>query len=274
MRTKFTTLLLCLVLAFSGLAIAQVKPTNISHSLEVTGTSLILRLKKNTTTVLQSKMASLIQANSSEISKQQLTLIIHDEAQYPFIISLLDELQKNKITNFQLTDTSGAKWPYPTVAEWDAGEFLSKAFIDSLKTSETHYVLDLEAIFSQEQKAALDSLVSAYEKQSSDEIVILTIAGEWSSQEQFEHFITQMHKQFGVGKKGANNGVLIGISTSYRMIRISNGYGIEPRLSDAETKAIIDEVILPSYKKGDYFEGTRNGVLALIQKLSVTSKKQ
>jgi uncharacterized membrane protein YgcG len=72
---------------------------------------------------------------------------------------------------------------------------------------------------------------------------------------------------WGIGKKGKNNGILIGISTGLRKIRINNGYGIETKLTDTETKKIINDFILPEFEKGNYFEGTKNGLLALMQKV-------
>jgi uncharacterized protein len=38
-------------------------------------------------------------------------------------------------------------------------------------------------------------------------------------------------------------------------------------LTDAETKKIIDDIILPEFKKGNYFEGTKGGLLALMEKV-------
>lgn len=72
---------------------------------------------------------------------------------------------------------------------------------------------------------------------------------------------------WGVGKKGKNNGILIGISTGLRTIRIQNGYGIEAKLTDAETNKIIEDIILPKFKNGNFFEGTKSGLLALMQKV-------
>ena len=70
-----------------------------------------------------------------------------------------------------------------------------------------------------------------------------------------------------VGKKVENNGILIGIRKSLRKIRISNGNGIEKKITDGETKKIIDSIIIPEFKKGKYFDGTLQGMLAMIGKI-------
>jgi uncharacterized protein len=50
-------------------------------------------------------------------------------------------------------------------------------------------------------------------------------------------------------------------------MRIHNGYGIENVLTDAKTRYIIDNSFIPKFKEGKYFEGTRDGIIAIIQEL-------
>lgn len=76
-----------------------------------------------------------------------------------------------------------------------------------------------------------------------------------------------MGNSWGVGKKEEKNGIIIGISSSLKKIRITNGYGIESKLSDTETKKIIDEVMIPAFKQAHFFEGLQKGLLSLIEKL-------
>jgi len=78
----------------------------------------------------------------------------------------------------------------------------------------------------------------------------------------------EIGNHWGVGQKGKNNGVVIGIAPQLRKIRIENGYGIQKILSDEETKQIIDSLIIPEFRKADYFEGTRKGLMAIIQQIS------
>jgi len=126
---------------------------------------------------------------------------------------------------------------------------------------------DFEHIFLKEQILELDSIVAKFEKETKNEIAIVTIDSSWTIKEKFDSLILSIANFWGVGKKEINNGILIGISTGLRKIRIQNGYGIEGKLSDAETKKIIEDVMLPEFKNGNYFEGTRSVLLALMQKI-------
>ena len=51
------------------------------------------------------------------------------------------------------------------------------------------------------------------------------------------------------------------------MIRIQNGYGIENILTNEETKQIIDNYFIPNFKTGNFFEGTKQGTVELMEKL-------
>jgi uncharacterized protein len=82
-----------------------------------------------------------------------------------------------------------------------------------------------------------------------------------------EDWTFRVMNTWGVGQKNKNNGILIGISKGYRHMRIENGYGLEKNLTDQETKKIIDDEFIPFFKQAKYFEGTLNGLKALMKKL-------
>jgi uncharacterized protein len=126
---------------------------------------------------------------------------------------------------------------------------------------------DYGHIFTKGQISELDSIITKFENQTENEIAIVTIDSSWTTNEKFDSLILSIANFWGVGKKNINNGIVIGISTGLRKIRINNGYGIEAKLTDDETKKIIDDVIVPEFKQGNYFEGTKKGLFALMQKV-------
>jgi uncharacterized protein len=129
------------------------------------------------------------------------------------------------------------------------------------------WVNDFTDLFTPAQQTILDSLITAFEKATTVEISIVTIDSTVTSRNDFDDYITALGNRWGVGKKETNNGVVIGICPSYKRIRISTGTGIMQQLTDQETKAIIDNIIIPQDKQGDYFNGTKLGLLAVMQEL-------
>jgi uncharacterized protein len=129
------------------------------------------------------------------------------------------------------------------------------------------WVNDFEKIFTEEENLKLDSILSKFEKKTSNEIAIVTIDSSWITKEKFDSLTLVIANKWGVGKKENNNGILIGISKGLRKIRIQNGKGIVPKLSDKETKLIIDNYFIPEFKNGNYFKGCFAGILEIMRKI-------
>lgn len=138
-----------------------------------------------------------------------------------------------------------------------------QVFWDSLPRP-VGYVNDFENLFSPEEEQSLDSLILAFENKTTIQIAVITFDTSMTTADSLEPLTRRMANIWGVGQKDKNNGVTIGISREYRRMRIENGYGIEKVLTDAETKQIIDTAFIPGYREGKYFEGTLNGLKALM----------
>ncbi len=131
----------------------------------------------------------------------------------------------------------------------------------------TGWTNDFEHILTVEQVVYLDSLIGNFENETSVEIAVVTLDTSVVDKTGFEAFVKNLSNEWAVGKKSLHNGIVIGISAGLKKIRIQNGYGIEPKLSDKETKRIIDEIMIPEFRKAGYFEGIEKTILAIISKL-------
>jgi len=133
---------------------------------------------------------------------------------------------------------------------------------------------DYEDVYTAEQAIALDKFLLTFQNQTGIQLAIFTLDSTFVEKEKFDELTTRLANKWGVGEKDKNNGILIGISRSHRIIRISNGTGIEKLITNAETKEIIDNYFIPSFKKGDYFEGTVSGLAVLVDLLMTRLKQQ
>jgi uncharacterized protein len=136
------------------------------------------------------------------------------------------------------------------------------------------WVNDFDNLYTAEQKRTLDSVIANYEQQTTVEIAVVTLNIPVATEEEFDTLTLRLAKVWGVGKKGKDNGILIGITRQYRMIHIQNGKGIERIISDAETKEIIDNYFIPDFKPGHYYEGTKKGILRIIAVLNSKAENQ
>jgi uncharacterized protein len=137
---------------------------------------------------------------------------------------------------------------------------------DSIPASKG-WVNDFEKIYSKQEVKSLDSLIGAFEKKTSYEIAIITIDANYTTDSSFDQYIIAVANAWGVGKKGKDNGIVIGISSEFGRIRIVNGAGVTQYLSDEATKTIIDTIFIPNFKEGNYYKGTKEALLEIMKKL-------
>lgn len=134
-------------------------------------------------------------------------------------------------------------------------------------------VIDRVGILSATQKEALNQKLLAYEDTTSTQILIYISK---PVNDDVNLYAAELAEQWGVGQGGSDNGCIIFMtmesrtSTRNRHISIQNGYGLEPYMTDATTKSIIDNRIIPYFKNGEYYNGLQSGTNAIFEVLAGT----
>ncbi|MEO6868255.1 MAG: TPM domain-containing protein [Ginsengibacter sp.] len=113
------------------------------------------------------------------------------------------------------------------------------------------------------QKQALEQKIRNYNDSTSSAIVIITVP-DLQGYDIAEVSLKYL-RDWGIGTKEKNNGVLILVSKADRKARIETGYGMEGVLPDILAKQIIDDRMIPFFKQNDYYRGFDNTVDAIIQ---------
>ena len=124
------------------------------------------------------------------------------------------------------------------------------------------YVNDYTNTLTYEQKDALESKVSTFEQESTNEIAVVII--DSMKGDYIENFAVKLFESWGIGKEKEDNGVLILVSMSERQMRIEVGYGLEGSLTDAQASSIIKNVMVPNFKENGYYEGIDQSVDKII----------
>jgi uncharacterized protein len=124
------------------------------------------------------------------------------------------------------------------------------------------YVNDYAGLISPSAKSKVEGELRAFEQSDSTQIVILTIPS--LEGENIEEFGIKLAEAWKIGQQVRDNGVLFIVSKQDRKIRIEVGRGLEGKLTDLMAGRIIDQVIKPRFKQGDFDGGIIAGVSALI----------
>jgi uncharacterized protein len=77
---------------------------------------------------------------------------------------------------------------------------------------------------------------------------------------QIDDFAEKLFKQWGVGERGKDNGLLLLVALDDRKARIEVGYGLEPILPDALAGRVLDQQLFPAFKQQRYFDGLQSAV--------------
>ena len=127
-------------------------------------------------------------------------------------------------------------------------------------------VVDDANLLSAEEEAALTAELKALEDKASDQLVVVTLP---SLQDYpIEDYGYQLGRWWGIGTARLNNGVLLIVAPNERKVRIEVGRGLEPLLTDALSRIIIENAILPRFRTGDFAGGIKDGVRDIILALT------
>lgn len=115
------------------------------------------------------------------------------------------------------------------------------------------WVTDLGGMLTDSEERRLSQKLSDYADSTSTQMIIVTLPnlnGVPASDYAFE-----LGKKWQVGQKEHNNGLVILASREDRQIFIATGYGLEGAIPDITAGRIVRNVIVPSFRVGDFYGG-------------------
>ncbi len=124
-------------------------------------------------------------------------------------------------------------------------------------------VTDLTGTLSGDQRRAIEEPLAALEARKGAQIAVLIVPT--TVPEAIEQYSIRVAERWKLGRRGVDDGVLLLVAKDDRKLRIEVGYGLEGAIPDAVARRIVSEVVVPFFKRGDYFGGIRAGVDQLIR---------
>lgn len=120
------------------------------------------------------------------------------------------------------------------------------------------FVNDFAGVLTAQDKQVLEQSITGFEKSTSNEITVVTITNLGG--DTIENYAVKLFEEWQIGKAGKDNGVLILVAIADREVRIEVGYGLEGALTDLQSSWIINQVMVPAFRNGDYFAGLSGAV--------------
>jgi uncharacterized protein len=168
------------------------------------------------------------------------------------------------------TPAKRAPFPICIRSAWTALIF-SLIFASSTLADGPHFpkltgrVVDDASILRADTRRELTDMLAAHERATGDQVVVVTVAS--LQRYPIEEYGYQLGRDWGIGQKGKNNGALLIVAPNDHKVRIEVGYGLEGQLTDAKSRAIIDNYILPSFRRGDFNFGVLAGATEMVRAL-------
>jgi len=123
------------------------------------------------------------------------------------------------------------------------------------------FVNDFANVFSQADKAALETKLTGLHDSTGVQVAVATVPS--LDGDTVENYAVHLFQEWGIGSKDKDNGLLVLVAPTEHQVRIEVGYGLEGTVTDLQSGNIIRQVMTSAFKAGDYAGGVNGAVDAL-----------
>ncbi|MBT4485097.1 MAG: TPM domain-containing protein, partial [Candidatus Latescibacteria bacterium] len=123
------------------------------------------------------------------------------------------------------------------------------------------HVNDFAGVMKSGTREQLEGVLRGLASKSGAEVVVVTVKDMGGIDE--STYAVELMKEWGIGSKERDDGILILVAVEERRLRIEVGYGLEHVITDAAAGQIRDKYIVPHLRNNDYDTGIRQGALAV-----------
>ena len=127
-------------------------------------------------------------------------------------------------------------------------------------------MVDQAAILDAAARSRIESKLEQLEAKTGNQLVVATLRSLQGYD--IADYGFRLGRNWGIGQKSLNNGAILIVAPNERKVRIEVGYGLEGTITDAVSRLIIENAILPRFRAGDFAGGIERGVDDLVQLMS------
>lgn len=163
--------------------------------------------------------------------------------------------------NYQMRLLSPKRFLTLIILCW--GLLLSAQYAIPEKPKILYPVYDEVGLLSKEERDRLNKKLIKFEDSTSTEIEVIIIPS--TKGEDINFLATKFGQQWKIGKNKVDNGVVFLIATEDRQMSIQQGRAVEQYLTASTSGQILDYLVAPHFKRGNWYEGIDQGTDAIIE---------
>ena len=118
-------------------------------------------------------------------------------------------------------------------------------------------VNDLAHVMQPQEADALEQKLVAYNDSTSSQFAVVIVPSLGGSD--IFSYAQKLYQDWGIGRKGKDNGLLLLVAVQEHQVRVHTGYGLEGAVPDALAKRIISNTLAPAFKQNQYYAGLDRG---------------
>ncbi len=126
----------------------------------------------------------------------------------------------------------------------------------------TARVTDRTGTLSASEISRLEAGLKAFEAEKGSQVVVVIVPT--TDPETIEQYGIRLADAWKIGRDGVDDGVILLVAKDDRKVRLEVGYGLEGAIPDAYAKRIIENIIVPNFRQGQFFNGINEAVGAIM----------
>jgi uncharacterized protein len=119
-------------------------------------------------------------------------------------------------------------------------------------------ITDEAGLLTPAEKADIENDLSSLEQTSTDQLAVVIVKSLQGYS--IEDYGIGLARKWGIGQKGKDNGILLIVAPNDHKVRIEVGRRLEPFMTDTMSALIIQNAILPKFRRGNFAGGIKDGV--------------
>jgi uncharacterized protein len=123
-----------------------------------------------------------------------------------------------------------------------------------LPPAPARWVSDEAGVLGAAAAKAIDRRLEQFESEQGSQVLV-AIFRRLPADAVLEDWTQRVAQSWRVGRDRQDDGVVLFVFVDDRLLRLEVGYGLEGALTDLESKAILEEVLLPYLRAGDWDGG-------------------
>ncbi|MFV0278820.1 MAG: TPM domain-containing protein [Parahaliea sp.] len=163
-----------------------------------------------------------------------------------------------------MTDSRPSRhWPWPLALGLLLAVLLAAAQAQPLAEVPrlSSRVTDQTATLSPEQRSTLENRLAQLERETGSQVAVLIV--DSTQPEDIAAYGIRVVEAWQLGREKFDDGALFLVARADRRMRIDVGYGLEGAIPDATARRIIDDIVAPRFRAGDFYQGIADGTAAI-----------